>query len=111
MVSCASEGTLTMSDFFELAAPFALATGIVAILLSLWACTAPPPRPAAARAHYSTHIKKPAAAPVLADARDWCLGFNYRENSAAFDSCVARWARAERFEQQRLRLQTEAGAR
>jgi hypothetical protein len=100
-----------MSDFFDLAAPLALATGVVAIVLALWGCSAPPPGPAAAKAHYSTHIKKPSAAPVLADARSWCRdGFNYRENSAAFDSCVARWARAERFEQQRLRLQTEAGA-
>jgi hypothetical protein len=81
-----------------LALDLAIATGATAILLSLFAC-APAPQPPAKT---SVHVKR--SAPILtADAKEWCETFGYRENSHAFNDCIARWARAERFATQQLR--------
>jgi hypothetical protein len=52
--------------------------------------------------------KASAAAVLTADAREWCLPFEYRQGSRAFEDCLARWARAERFQTQQLRAADQA---
>ena len=83
----------------DLAVPLALAMGITAMLMMLIACAPAPQPPAKA----SIPVKR---APVLtADAREWCKSFGYQIGSTSFDSCTARWSRAEKFATQKLREQ------
>jgi hypothetical protein len=92
----------------EIGVSVGLAAAIATIFIAALSGCAPavPPRPAKS----SVHVRTPA--PILtADAKEWCDSFGYRQGSHAYHSCLARWAKAEKFETQRLRFEAEAGAR